>query len=108
MPFDDYYVWSYHIKIKNDNKERVQLVNRHWIIIDDLGQAQEVAGAGVIGMQPLIGTGKEFEYASSVHLNRSSGVMMGKYEMTTEDEELLEVEIPTFSLDCPHVKVTVN
>ncbi len=108
MPFDDYYVWDYHINIRNDHNEPIKLLNRKWVIIDDKGQVQEVNGAGVVGVQPLLKPGEEFEYSSSVHLNTSSGVMMGKYEMATGKDKHIEVEIPTFSLDCPHVKRAMN
>jgi ApaG protein len=108
MPFDNYYIWEYHIHIRNNRSETVQLINRHWVVIDDKGQVQEVSGAGVVGVQPILKPGQEFEYSSSVHLNTPSGVMMGSYEMLTKDEELLKIEIPTFSLDCPHVKITMN
>lgn len=108
MPFDNYYVWDYHINIRNNNIEPVKLINRRWVIIDDVGHIQEVAGAGVVGVQPMLKPGEEFEYSSSVHLNRPSGVMMGKYEMAAGTGENIDVEIPTFSLDCPHIKKSLN
>jgi ApaG protein len=108
MPFDNQFIWEYYINIKNNRTENIQLLNRHWIIIDDRGQIQEVNGAGVVGVQPVLQPGEEFEYASSVRLNTPSGVMMGTYEMLANDEALLRVEIPTFSLDCPHIKTALN
>ncbi|MCE3232082.1 MAG: Co2+/Mg2+ efflux protein ApaG [Rickettsiaceae bacterium] len=108
MPSAGYYIWEYSIRIKNNRTETVQLINRHWVIIDDKGQVQEVSGPGVVGVQPILRPGEEFEYASSVHLNTPSGVMMGNYEMLNRAEELFKVEIPAFSLDCPHVKIAVN
>jgi len=108
MPFDDYYVWDYHIVIRNTNNVDVQLLNRYWKIIDEKGQIQEVRGSGVVGAQPVIKPNEEFSYSSTVHLNTSSGVMMGFYEMMTSAAQMFKVEIPVFSLDCPHVKKAVN
>lgn len=108
MPLDKYFVWSYKINIKNNRPETIQLLNRHWIIISEKGHVQEVTGIGVIGLQPVLKPGESFEYSSSVHLNQPSGVMMGKYQFANNDKEIIEAEIPGFSLDCPHVNMAIN
>jgi ApaG protein len=108
MPSDNYHIWEYHIHIRNNRSETVQIISRQWVIIDDKGNMQQVSGQGVVGVQPVLHPGQEFEYSSSVHLNSPSGVMMGSYEILTKSGDALKVEIPTFSLDCPHVKVAVN
>lgn len=107
-PFEEYFVWSYRINIKNKSTEPIQLIRRHWKIIDSNGRVQEVSGAGVVGVQPTLAPGEEFEYSSGTHLNTSSGVMMGNYEMSTGDGRIIDVEIPPFSLDCPHIKPVSN
>jgi ApaG protein len=53
-PADAQYMWAYHVRIKNNSKDVVQLINRYWRITDGLGVVQEVRGAGVIGLQPVI------------------------------------------------------
>ncbi len=107
-PSEGYYVWSYRVNIANKSEQTVRLLNRHWIIVDEAGQVQEVRGTGVVGVQPLLKPGEEFEYSSTTHLNSSSGLMMGSYEMRTEDQDVIEVKIPAFSLDCPHTRKNVN
>lgn len=108
MPTDSYYIWAYHIHIENHSSRTVQLLNRHWVIIDNTGQMQEVQGEGVVGLQPVLHPGEGFEYSSSVHLSTPSGIMMGTYDMMDTENELLEVEIPSFSLDCPLVEPVLN
>ena len=39
-PDDQHYVWAYKVTIDNQGKEKVQLVNRHWKIIDANGTLQ--------------------------------------------------------------------
>lgn len=107
-PFDNFFIWEYNIKIKNNSSDIVQLLRRHWVLVDDKGQVQEIEGDGVIGLQPVLKQGEEFDYTSSVHLTQPSGVMMGSYEMAKMDGDIIKVEIPSFSLDCPHVKKMAN
>ena len=107
-PFDNFFIWEYNIKIKNNSSDIVQLLRRHWVLVDDKGQVQEIEGDGVIGLQPVLKQGEEFDYTSSVHLTQPSGVMMGSYEMAKMDGDIIKVEIPSFSLDCPHVKRVAN
>lgn len=98
-PPDAQYVWAYHVKIKNNSKEVVQLINRYWRITDGLGVVQEVRGAGVIGLQPIIMPSEEFDYSSSVILPTTTGIMQGIYQMRKLDNKFLDVAIPLFSLD---------
>lgn len=104
----DLYIWSYNIKIRNKSAEKLKLIRRHWKIIDEMGSIQEVDGDGVVGKQPEILAGEEFEYSSGVHLARPSGIMSGYYEMINAENEILNVKIPSFSLDVPSVKYTLN
>ncbi|PIR39482.1 MAG: Co2+/Mg2+ efflux protein ApaG [Alphaproteobacteria bacterium CG11_big_fil_rev_8_21_14_0_20_39_49] len=107
-PMDNFFIWEYNIRIKNNSSDIVQLLRRHWVLVDDKGQMQEIDGDGVIGLQPVLKQGEEFEYSSSVHLTESSGVMMGSYDMVKMDGEMIIVEIPPFSLDCPHIQRIAN
>lgn len=107
-PADNHYVWAYQVHIENTGSETVQLLNRHWQITDSLGRVQEVRGAGVVGEQPRLGPGESFEYTSGTPLPTPSGIMVGSYEMTTDDGQHFEVAIPAFSLDSPHQPVQLN
>ena len=107
-PLDNFFIWEYNIHIKNNSPDIVQLLKRRWVLVDDKGQMQEIEGDGVIGLQPVLKQGDEFEYSSSVHLTEPSGVMMGSYEMVKMDGDIIQVEIPSFSLDCPHIQKIAN
>jgi ApaG protein len=102
------YFWSYTIAITNTGDETVQLRTRHWIITDASGRRQEVRGDGVVGEQPVLAPGQRFEYTSGVPLQTASGFMTGRYQMESESGERFEIEVPTFSLDSPEHKRTLN
>jgi ApaG protein len=102
------YFWSYTVVIINSGRETVQLRTRHWIITDATGRTQEVRGEGVVGEQPTLGPGERFQYTSGVPLPTSSGFMTGRYQMVTDRGERFEIDIPTFSLDSPQAKRTLN
>jgi len=86
----------------------VQLKTRHWKITDALGRLQEVKGAGVVGEEPVLKPGQNYEYTSGVPLPTSSGFMTGSYGMVTAAGEPFDIEIPTFSLDLPQHARTLN
>ena len=93
--------WSvaYTITITNSGEVPAQLIARHWIITNELGQIEEVKGLGVVGQQPLLRPGESFEYTSGCRLRTPSGTMQGSYFCVAEDGERFEVEIPLFVLD---------
>lgn len=107
-PADNHYVWAYHVRIENRGSEIVQLRNRHWRITDGFGRLQEVRGPGVVGEQPVLAPGENFEYTSSCPLATPSGFMVGDYEMETRNGENFLVQIPAFSLDMPQQSVRLN
>lgn len=102
------FFWSYTIVIRNRGPETVQLRTRHWVITDASGRSQDVRGEGVVGEQPVLGPGEHFEYTSGVPLATPSGFMTGSYQMVTETGEKFDIEVPTFSLDSPDAKRTLN
>lgn len=97
------FVWSYEITIANDSEEIVQLLNRHWRIVDMTGKVENVQGVGVIGMQPLIKPGKTFSYTSFCQLTTPQGTMEGEYEMMNLDDKHFNIQIPKFILSAPSV-----
>ena len=94
-------IWSfaYTITITNAGEIPAQLISRHWIIINELGEIEEVKGLGVVGHQPLLKPGESFEYTSGCRLRTASGSMKGSYFCVAEDGERFEVDIPEFVLD---------
>ena len=102
------FVWAYHIVIKNKSQNTLQLINRYWKIIDENGLVQEVSGIGAVGEQPILIPNENFKYSSSVHLNQPSGIMSGYYGMKKPDGEIINVQIPAFSLDVPDAQSVIN
>lgn len=107
-PENGYFFWAYTITLTNLGGETVQLKTRHWRITDAQGRLQEVRGDGVVGEQPVLKPGENFEYTSGVPLPTPSGFMTGTYGMVTDAGARFDIEIPTFSLDSPTVERTIN
>lgn len=95
------YIWSYEITICNESEEIIQLLNRYWRITDMSGKIEEVRGAGVIGLQPIIKPGQTFTYTSYCQLYTPQGTMEGHYEVQNLIDEYFAVEIPKFVLSAP-------
>jgi ApaG protein len=94
-------VFTYTITIKNTGSVPAQLISRHWVITDASGKKQEVRGLGVVGHQPLLKPGEEFEYTSGTQLETAQGSMAGEYFFVAEDGHRFEVPIPEFVLSLP-------
>ena len=58
------YAFAYTVNIANQGSVTAELKSRHWIITDSFGAVQEVRGEGVVGAQPVLRPGEEFEYTS--------------------------------------------
>jgi len=86
----------------------VRLRSRIWRITDETGHVEEVRGPGVVGQTPTLKPGEQFRYTSGCPLPTPSGIMVGSFQMTTEDGEMFDVEVPAFSLDSPDTRRTVN
>ncbi|HEX8785523.1 MAG TPA: Co2+/Mg2+ efflux protein ApaG [Telluria sp.] len=95
------HVFTYTITIKNTGTVPSQLISRHWVITDANGQTQEVRGLGVVGHQPLLQPGEQFEYTSGTQLATPQGSMVGEYFFVAEDGHRFEVNIPEFVLSLP-------
>ena len=102
QPFQSQWFFYYTVRITNEGAKTVQLLSRHWIIIDASGQIEEVRGSGVVGEQPVLTTGESFQYTSGCPLKTSTGVMRGTYQMVTEDGDRFDVEIAPFALHEPY------
>ena len=107
-PDSSQYFWAYRVIIENQGQETVQLLSRHWMITNARGELTEVKGPGVVGEQPILKPGQRFEYTSGAPLNTPSGMMGGAYQMESEGGERFDIEIPTFSLDCPSQDLFLN
>ena len=102
------YFWLYTIEIRNEGTAKVELRSRYWRITDGNGKVQEVRGKGVVGVEPVIHPGQAFRYTSGVPLDTPTGFMSGTYRMEVEGGEVIDVEIPLFSLDSPDTHKSMN
>ncbi|MGH1359838.1 MAG: Co2+/Mg2+ efflux protein ApaG [Burkholderiaceae bacterium] len=100
-PDDDQFAFAYTVSILNEGVVAAQLISRHWIIEDVAGQLAEVKGLGVVGHQPLIKPGEQFEYTSGSQLRSANGSMHGSYFFVAEDGHRFDVDIPMFALSVP-------
>jgi ApaG protein len=100
-PDENQYAFSYTITISNVGSIAAQLISRHWIITDANNHVQEVKGLGVVGAQPLLQSGQQFQYTSGTLLATPIGSMRGTYKIVAEDGTLFDAEIESFTLAVP-------
>ncbi len=95
---DRSYVFGYNIVIANVGEVPVQLVSRHWVIIDAVGRQEEVRGAGVVGQTPRLEPQQAFKYTSFAKLKTPWGTMEGEYQMRRDDGSTFDARIDRFYL----------
>ena len=96
------YFFNYTIDIENHNSYSVQLLSREWYIFDSLGKPTIVQGEGVIGEQPVLKSGEQFNYTSGSEIRSEFGYMEGVYIFkNVASGETFTVKIPTFQLIFP-------
>ena len=101
-PLQSEFMFAYRITIENHNDFSVKLHSRHWYIFDSNGSYREVEGEGVVGMQPVIQPGEEYQYVSGCNLHSEMGRMHGTYLMENlENKQLFNVKIPAFEMITP-------
>ena len=93
------FVFAYKITIKNVGHVAAQLISRTWNVNDSEGMHEKIKGLGVVGHQPLLRPGEQFEYTSGTRLRTPTGTMHGSYFCVAEDGEKFDVDIPMFVLD---------
>ena len=97
-PQENTYYFTYKIKITNEGKKNVQLISRHWIIINGDGEHKEVRGMGVAGKSPHLEAGESFAYSSYCPMDTEWGTMEGSYTFQEESGRRFDVPIPRFYL----------
>jgi ApaG protein len=100
-PDNGQYFFAYHITIRNDSSEPVQLVSRHWVITNGEAHEEEVRGPGVVGYQPHLNPGEDFQYTSGCPLDTPVGTMHGSFQMVTASGESFDAMIAPFRLAVP-------
>lgn len=97
-PDEQRYVFAYTVTIRNLGRTPVQLLGRYWLITNGNGRETEVQGEGVIGVQPHIAPGEEYQYTSGAVIETPLGTMQGHYEMIDAEGKPFRVAIPVFRL----------
>jgi ApaG protein len=108
-PDSGQFIWAYHITIINRGRFAVQLLSRSWRITDAHGRVKTVHGEGVVGEQPVIEPGAQYEYTSGTPLSTPSGFMGGQYHMrAVPSGAQFDIAVPTFSLDSPYQNTRIH
>ena len=97
------WLFAYHVTIRNEGEAAVQLVARHWIITNGEGKVEEVRGPGVVGYQPKLAPGEQFQYTSGCPLGTPVGTMHGSFQMVTAAGETFDALIEPFRLAVPQM-----
>ena len=97
-PTNQQWFFLYTIRISNEGQETVQLISRHWLITDANDRVDEVRGLGVVGQQPLLKPGEQFEYTSWTRITTPRGSMRGELYCMTDEAESFEAPIEAFPL----------
>jgi ApaG protein len=88
-PDNRQFAFAYTVTIRNTGTASIQLIARHWFI------------TGVVGQQPLLRAGEQFEYTSWATLPTPAGTMRGEYFCVTEEAQFFQAPIPEFALVMP-------
>ena len=97
-----HFAFGYRVTIENQSKDSVQLVSRHWKIMDALNKTEIVNGEGVIGKKPVLKPGESHTYSSGCLLTSPIGAMRGYYNMVNfTSTRKFRVVVPTFKLSAP-------
>jgi ApaG protein len=97
-PDRQHFMYAYRVIIRNEGERPVRLLSRHWIILDANNSRDEVRGPGVVGEQPQLAPGEEFEYISGCPIPTPWGTMEGSYTMQDETGEQFDAAIGRFFL----------
>jgi ApaG protein len=95
------YAFAYTVTIRNSGGVTAQLVARHWVITDAAGHVEDVRGLAVVGHQPVLKPGEEFEYTSWTRIATPHGRMEGTFFCMTEQAHAFETPVPAFELVFP-------
>ena len=95
------FAFAYTITVHNKGSIAAKLLSRHWVITDGDGHVEEVRGAGVVGLQPLIEPDGQHVYSSGSVITTKVGTMQGSYLMHASDGHEFKAIIAPFRLAVP-------
>ena len=96
--FPGQFLYTYNVSITNHSLEPCQLLSRKWIILDGEGHKQVIEGEGVVGEQPHLSPGDNYQYSSYCPLPTATGNMRGSFFFVDSNGEEFEVKVPLFFL----------
>ena len=91
------YMFAYRITIENHNHFTVKLLRRQWYIFDSNGEYREVEGEGVVGVQPVLKPGENYQYVSGCNLRTEMGKNAWQLSNAGRKQQtIVSVNIPSF------------
>ena len=99
-----HFAFGYTITIENQSKNVVQLLSRHWKILEAISRPQYVNGVGVVGKKPVLKPGEQHTYQSGSLITSPLGAMAGTYLMINfSTAKKFNVDVPSFKLSVPYL-----
>lgn len=95
------YAFAYTVTIRNSGQVTAQLIARHWVVVDAEDRREDVRGLAVVGHQPLLQPGEQFEYTSWTRIATPHGRMRGTFFCMTDEARPFEAAVPEFELVYP-------
>ena len=95
FPSQHRYVHAYRITIDNRSEHTVQLLRRHWYIMESNGLVREVEGEGVVGLQPILQPNEKHTYTSWCPMMTDMSKMYGTFKMQNLAVSYTHLTLPT-------------
>ncbi len=104
VPHSAEFLFAYHINIINNSNQEIQILGRHWFIVDGPVRKREVKGEGIVGEQPVLAPGEQHAYVSFCNLAHHFGSMQGIFfSQRTNDGSMFEIQVPLFTMILPQL-----
>ena len=97
-PAAQQHAFAYTVTVRNTGQVTAQLIARHWTVTDAHGHVDEVRGLAVVGHQPVLKPGEQFEYTSWTRIASAQGTMRGTFYCMTAEARPFEAHIAEFGL----------
>ncbi len=101
QPPEGPFAFAYTVTIRNTGTVTAQLVARHWVVTNAQGREENVRGLAVVGHQPVLKPGEQFEYSSWTRIDTPTGSMRGTFFCMTEDAHPFNAPVAEFALVYP-------
>ncbi len=97
-PGKQQHAFAYTVTVRNTGPVTAQLIGRHWTVTDAHGHVDEVRGLAVVGHQPVLKPGEQFEYTSWTRIASAQGTMRGTFFCMTDEARPFEAHVVEFGL----------